>query len=94
MRNAIFPVILGVPISFHFVYNPAEIAEARAFVETGHKWAKWDIDFQKKGLIKGSNVPYSRQSGESCKGLRVVFGIELFFAISSTSDLEKSKVIL
>jgi hypothetical protein len=74
MRYAIFQAIFGVPISFHFVYNPAEIEEARAFVETGPKWAKWDIDFQRKGLIKDSNVSYSRQSEESCKGLRVVLG--------------------
>ena len=56
----------GVPISSIFLYNPAELREARAFLETGHKWDKWDIG-SRRGLIKGSNVSFSRQSGRSCK---------------------------
>jgi hypothetical protein len=64
MRYAIFLVILGVSIRFSFLYNPAELEEARALVETGDNW---DNGVHKKGLIKGSNVSYSRQSGRSCK---------------------------
>ncbi|MCX5914637.1 MAG: hypothetical protein NTV04_22210, partial [Deltaproteobacteria bacterium] len=36
MRYAIFQVILGVPISFSFLYNPAELEEAKAINETTH----------------------------------------------------------
>jgi hypothetical protein len=36
MRYAIFHVILGVPINFSFLYNPAAIEEANAINETTH----------------------------------------------------------
>jgi hypothetical protein len=68
LRYAIFQVILRVPISFSFLYNPAELREARALMETGDNW---DNGVHKKGLIKGSNVSYPRQSGRNLKGLTV-----------------------